>query len=101
MKEISVEEFLAENCWGFHLKGFKYLVRICELYSHGKNIKESYKIIAKEFNTTWTSVEKDIRYYKNKIKLYNIEGVRDNPQNNELIAAIIYTVNRLNKRRHT
>lgn len=56
-------EYILKNFGNHSLKGFKYILRACELYDDILTIKEIYEIIAKENSVTRISVERAIRYY--------------------------------------
>lgn len=55
------ENFLTCTLGGKHLKGFSYLLYIL---NHGESgLKKIYDDAAKHFNTTYSSLERNIRYY--------------------------------------
>lgn len=92
MEKKIVEKFLAENFGMVYLAGFKYLVSACEMYP--AQITNIYKKVAEKYNTTSTKVERNIRYYKEKINCYGIFkcAVSDKFSNEEFLAIIDYTI---------
>ena len=66
-KVLLVEDYLVENGYGISFKGFDYLSYILNNYKSisNYNITSIYNEIATKYNTTYTRVERNIRYLIN------------------------------------
>lgn len=95
---MTYQDFITQHFGYTYLKGFKYLVRACELFE-SLEISEIYHVLAVEFNTNYKAIEKNIRTYKDKIqdKSMILTKLDNKFTNYVLISAIYYTVNMLNK----
>ena len=88
---MTIKEFLIETGNFPNLNGFDMLVRAVEIVKKKGKIKvskELYPMLAKEFNTTATRVERAIRHIVSgriTIKQYAEIGINKRPSNSELI----------------
>lgn len=64
---LSSEDYLVSCGYGVSFKGFEYLVYILNNYKsiRNYNITSIYNEIATKYNTTYTRVERNIRYLIN------------------------------------
>ena len=92
------EKFMAEHFGNLHHKGFKYLARLCELYEkENQKITGLYYNIAKEFNSSYASVERCLRVYIEDMPEWGLP-VRINKMTiAEVVPAIVYCVKKENK----
>lgn len=89
------EKFIAEHFGNLHHKGFKYIARLCELYEkEGKKITGLYYKIAKEFNSSYASVERCLRVYVEDIPEWNLPVRINKMTPGEVVPAIVYCVKR-------
>ena len=89
-KTLSGEVFLVENGYGISFKGFEYILYILNNYKSIRtcNITDIYNEIANEYNTTYSRVERDIRY------LINLKGKSKDNTAKKVIANLIYDFNK-------
>ena len=92
------EKFIAEHFGNLHHKGFRYIVRLCELYAEkNQKITGLYYEIAKEFNVSYANVERCLRVYIEDMPEWGLP-VRVNKMTiAEVVPAIVYCVKRENK----
>ncbi|MBO5750272.1 MAG: hypothetical protein J6R36_04920 [Bacteroidaceae bacterium] len=92
------EKFMAEHFGNLHHKGFKYIARLCELYEkENQKITGLYYKIAKEFNSSYASVERCLRVYVEDIPEWNLPVRINKMTPGEVVPAIVYCVKRENK----
>lgn len=88
------EKFIAEHFGNLHHKGFKYIVRLCELYAEDERQKITglYYEVAKEFNVSYANVERCLRVYVENMPEWDFP-VRINKMTIvEVVSAIVYCV---------
>jgi hypothetical protein len=89
-------KFICTQLGNAHLKGFRYIIRACELYKEGLEMSLIYEKIADEYNTTPAAVNRDMRYYASQMKkdgTYKILEFKINHfRPEEIVAAIVYRV---------
>lgn len=88
---MTIREFLVKTGCLPNLAGFDYLIRAVEIMKEKKRIsitKELYPLVAKEFNSSASKVERAMRSIvanKISIKQYKMIGLEKRPSNSELI----------------
>lgn len=92
------EKFIAEHFGNLHHKGFKYIARLCELYEkENQKITGLYYKIAKEFNSSYASVERGLRVYVEDMPEWNLPVRINKMTPSEIVPAIVYCVKNENK----
>lgn len=92
------EKFIAEHFGNLHHKGFKYIARLCELYEkENQKITGLYYKIAKEFNSSYASVERCLRVYVEDMPEWNLPVRINKMTPSEIVPAIVHCVKRENK----
>lgn len=86
-KVLSSEDYLVECGYGISFKGFEYLLYILNNYKNIRtyNITDIYNEIASKYDTTYTRVERNIRYL---ISLKNDDSCK------KVISDLIYDFNK-------
>lgn len=90
------EKFIAEHFGNLHHKGFRYIVRLCELYEEGKSLKITglYYQIGSEFGETYPRVERCLRKYVEDIPAWDLPVKINKMTISEVVPAIVYCVNK-------
>lgn len=88
------EKFIAEHFGNLHHKGFRYIVRLCELYAEDERQKITglYYQIASEFDESYSRVERCLRKYVEDMPEWESPVKINKMTIAEVVPAIVYCV---------
>ena len=88
------EKFIAEHFGNLHHKGFRYIVRLCELYAEDERHKITglYYQIASEFDESYSRVERCLRKYIEDMPSWELPVKINKMTIAEVVPAIVYCV---------